>query len=152
MEQPQLKDQERKATFPDFVVIPVAGPEDDDWDYITDDEDVNVARHASGAVMNAGKLYVYYSTAFPRFEAELRQFEQQNSALARSFQARYELWLAVHSLLMYQEEQTVGSTPADEATLTESKRQERCRLATIAAMVASQEVKTGLATEDVEAA
>jgi hypothetical protein len=152
VEPPQPKDRERDATFPDFEVIPVAGPEEDDWDYVTDDEDVDVARHASGAVMNAGKLYVYYSTAFPRFQTELRRFEQQNPAVAQSFQTRYELWLAVHSLLMYQEEQTVSSPPADEATLTESKRQERCRLATIAAMVASQEVKTGVATEDVEAA
>jgi hypothetical protein len=151
VELPQSKDQERKATLPDFDVIPVAGPEEDDWDYITDDEDVDVARHASGAVMNAGKLYVYYSTAFPRFETEFRRFEQQKPALAQSFQARYELWLAVHSLLMYQEE-TVSSIPADEATLIESKRQERCRLATIAAMVASQEIKTGVATEDIEAA
>jgi hypothetical protein len=133
-------------------MIPVAGPEEDDWDYITDDEDQDVARHASGAVMNAGKLYVYYSTAFPRFETEFRRFEQQNPALAQSFQARYELWLAVHSLLMYQEEETVSSKAADEATLIESKRQERCRLATVAAMVASQEVKTGIATEDMEAA
>jgi hypothetical protein len=151
VEPPQPRDQERKATLPDFEMIPVAGPEDDDWDYITDDENVDVARHASGAVMNAGKLYVYYSTAFPRFETEFRRFEQQNPALAKSFQARYELWLAVHSLLMYQEEETVSSIAEDEATLIESKRQERCRLATIAAMVASQEVKTGLATEDVEA-
>jgi hypothetical protein len=152
VEAPQPKEQERKATLPDFQVIPVGGPDEDDWDYITDDQDVDIARHASGAVPNAGQLYVYYSTAFPRFAAELRRFEQQNPALARSFQTRYELGLAVHSLLMYQDEQTVSSPPADEAVLTELNRQERCRLATIAAMVASQEVKMGVATEDVEAA
>ena len=103
-------------------------------------------RHASGAVMNEGTLYVYYSTAFPRFAGERKRLEQQNPALAHSFQLRYELWLAVHALLMHQEREGSQDATAD------AERQERCRLAAIAAMVASQEVRSGAAVEDVDAA
>ena len=125
------------------------GPEDDDWEYICDNpDDTQVARHASNFVMNEGKLYVYYSEAFPRFATEARRFEQQNEALAASFRARYEMWLAVHSLLMYQETQTEDTPDLPEEAAEEMGRQERVRLAIIAAMVAAQEVKSGIADAD----
>jgi len=151
VEPPAPKEQERRSTLPDFEVIAVPGPEDDDWEYICDDaEDTQVARHASNFVMNEGKLYVYYSEAFPRFATEVRRFVQQNEALAASFRARYEMWLAVHSLLMYQETQTEDATDLPEDAVEEMGRQERARLAVIAAMVAAQEVRTGVAEIDDE--
>jgi hypothetical protein len=130
-----------------FKVIPVDGPQEEDWVYVCEStEEADVKRHASGAVMNEGTLYVYYSTAFPRFAAERKRLEQQNPALAHSFQMRYELWLAVHALLMHQEREGSQDLVAD------AERQERCRLASIAAMVASQEVKSGVVDEDADAA
>lgn len=99
--------------------------------------------------MNDGVLYVYYSEVFPRFATERHRLEQQNPALAQSFQKRYELWLAVHALLVYQEREGAES---EEESVKEIERQERCRLATIASMVASQEVKSGVLTEEVETA
>jgi hypothetical protein len=93
--------------------------------------------------MNAGKLHVYYSEAFPRFATEMRRFDQQGEALAKSFRSRYETWLAVHALLMHQDIEAHSVEGADEAAQREMHRQERCRHATIAAMVASQEVKSG---------
>ncbi|MFN0114709.1 MAG: hypothetical protein ACKVPY_08550 [Paracoccaceae bacterium] len=151
VEPPEPKQQQStNSTLPDFEVIAVSGPDDDQWDNICDDpDDVKVARHASNFVMNEGKLYVYYSEAFPRFATEVRRFEAQNEALASSFRARYEMWLAVHSLLMYQAQETEAA-PEDmpEAAAFEMGRQERARLAVIAAMVAAQEVKNGVA--DVE--
>jgi len=151
VEPPEPKEQERRSTLPDFEVIAVSGPEDEDWEYICDDpEDTQVARHASNFVMNEGKLYVYYSEAFPRFATEVRRFEQQNEALAASFRARYEMWLAVHSLLMYQETQTEDAADLPEDAAEEMGRQERARLAIIAAMVASQEVKNGISIADDE--
>lgn len=41
------------------------GPDDENWTYVTDQaDDRDVKRHASGAEMTEGTLYVYYSTAF----------------------------------------------------------------------------------------
>ncbi len=149
VEPPEPKEQERRSTLPDFEVIAVPGPEDDNWEHICDNpDDTQVARHASNFVENGGKLYIYYSEAFPRFAAEVRRFEQQNEALAKSFRTRYEMWLAVHSLLMYQETQTENATDLPEEAAEEMGRQERVRLAIIAAMVAAQEVKSGIADAD----
>jgi hypothetical protein len=145
VEPPEPKEGERRSNLPDFEVIPVEGPEDEDWEYICDDaEDTDVSRHASNFTMTQGKLYVYYSEAFPRFATELRRHEQQNEALAASFRTRYETWLAVHSLLMYQETQSAEAVELPEGVSDEMKRQERSRLAVIAAMVAAQEVKSGM--------
>ena len=150
VEPPPPKEAEHKAAFPDFRVIPVAGPDESDWEYVCDyTGEPDVTRHASGAVMNDGVLYVYYSEVFPRFATERHRLEQQNPALAQSFQKRYELWLAVHALLVYQEREGAES---EEESVKEIERQERCRLATIASMVASQEVKSGVLTEEVETA
>jgi hypothetical protein len=153
VEPPEPKEQERKGTFPDFEVIAVQGPEDDDWEYICENpDDADVGRHASNFVMNEGKLYIYYSEAFPRFATEHRRFEMQNEATANSFRTRYEMWLAVHSLLMYQEMERSDVEGVPEEALEEMARQERRRHAVVAAMIASQEVKSGSATEDDETA
>lgn len=148
---PEPKEQQRQGTLPDFEVIAVPGPEDDDWEYICDNsDDVNVARHASNFVMNEGKLYVYYSEAFPRFATEVRRLEQQNEALAASYRSRYEMWLAVHSLLMYQDSENEDAVELPEEASDEMGRQERARLAVIAAMVAAQEVKSGVGLDEEE--
>ncbi len=153
VEPPEPKERERSSTFPDFEVIAISGPEDDDWEYICENpDDTSVERHASNFVMNEGKLYVYYSEAFPRFATERRRFEMQNEAMAKSFRNRYEMWLAVHSLLMYQEMENDDPGDAPEDVMEEMTRQERCRHAIIAAMVAAQEVKSGSAAEEDEAA
>ncbi len=146
---PEPKERSHSSTFPDFEVIAVSGPDDDDWEYVCENpDDVDVTRHASNFVMNEGKLYVYYSEAFPRFLTEVRRFEQQNDALASSFRSRYEMWLAVHSLLMYQEIESETGLELPEVAAEEMRRQERSRLAVIAAMVASQEVKSGISDVD----
>jgi hypothetical protein len=150
VETPVRKDDDRKTAFPQFKVIPVDGPDEENWMYVTDDTDDNdVARHASGAEMSEGVLYVYYSTIFPRFASERRRLEQQNPVLAASFVKRYELWLAVHALLVNDDEEK-GIVSDDELAEKEFARQERSRLASIAAMVAAQEVKSGVNTEDAE--
>ena len=149
VEPPKPKEDSRQTPFPKFRMIPVDGPEGENWEYVRGEEDSDdVRRHASGAEMSEGTLLVYYSTAFPRFTAEKRKFEQQNPSLTDSFTHRYELWLAVHALLMYEDEKEADVT--DQKAADEAARQERCRLASIAAMMASQEVKTGVNTEDVE--
>jgi hypothetical protein len=147
---PTPKEIKSKGSFPDFEVVPVSGPEEEDWEFICENsDDTNVAQHASNFIMNEGKLYVYYSEVFPRFSTEFRRFEMQNKATANSFRTRYEMWLAVHSLLMHQESQIEDI--AEEA-INELNRQERCRHAVIAAMFASQEVKSGVSADDEDAA
>ena len=125
VEPPEPKNQERKSSFPDFEVIAVSGPDDDLWENICEDSnDTNIGRHASNFVMNEGKLYVYYSEAFPRFATERRRFEMQNEAMATSFRARYEMWLAVHSLLMHQEMEESYLDDVPEDVVEEMTRQE----------------------------
>jgi hypothetical protein len=151
VETPKPKDEGRKTAFPQFKVIPVDGPDEENWTYVTDEADDNdIKRHASGTEMSDGVLYVYYSTRFPRFVVERTRLEQQTPALAASFTKRYELWLAVHALLVHDENENGSEETGDEMMEKEHSRQERCRLATIAAMVAAQEVKTGINTEDAE--
>ena len=149
VEPPEAKEPDRRSTFPDFQVIPVPSPADDKWEYICDDpDDIDVGRHASNSLMNDGKLYVYYSEAFPRFATEVRRHEQQSEALAASFRSRYEMWLAVHSLLMYQEQESQNALNLSEEATKDMGRQERARLAVIAVMVAAQEVKSGISDAD----
>lgn len=151
VETPKPKDDERKTSFPLVKMIPVDGPDDEGWEYITEDaEDRDIRRNASGKEMSSGVLHVYYSTVFPRFVTERGRLEQQSPALAGSFVKRYELWLAVHALLVHDDEEKGEDEVAEEGVTKELSRAERCRLATIAAMVAAQEVKTGVNTEDAE--
>lgn len=147
---PAPQAQDRAAPVPDFEVIPVDGPTDANWQYITEANDTDSAKYASSAEMTGGKLLIYYSTHFPRFATEMKRFEQKNPALGKSFQARYQIWLAVHSLLLQQDKEKWEGL--DEETLAELERQERCRLAAMAGMVAAQEVTTGVLTEEAEAA
>lgn len=154
VEPPKPKEGENQTAFPQFELIPVDGPDDENWMYVAGEADErDVKRHASGAQMTEGTLYVYYSTAFPRFANEKRRLETVNPALAHSFQRRYELWLAVHALLKHEDE-TNGQDEVDDdnEVAQELKRQERCRLGVVAAMMAAQEVKSGVALEDDEAA
>ena len=139
VETPKPKDDDHKTAFPQIKVIPVDGPDEENWTYVTDDtEDRDLTRHASGAEMSDGVLYVYYSTLFPRFASERKRLEQQNPLLATSLVKRYELWLAVHALLVHDDEENAKDASGDEMAEKEYSRQERCRLASIAAMVAAR--------------
>ena len=150
---PEQKEPERQGTLPDFEVIPVAGPDDGNWEHVSPNpDDVDVTKHASNFVANEGKLYVYYSEAFPRFATEVRRFERQDELAAASFRTRYEIWVAVHSLLMNEdaERAEILELPDDQADAL--RRQERARLGVVAVMMASQEVTSGVASEADESA
>ncbi len=51
---------------------------------------------------------------------------------------------------MHDDQENSTDKISDEEAAKELSRQERCRLASIAAMVAAQEVKSGVNTEDAE--
>jgi hypothetical protein len=151
VEKPKPKDDDRQTAFPQIKITAVEGPDDPNWDLVTNEADeAGVTKHASGTEMNNGTLYIYYSKAFPRFASELRQIENQSPALVKSFVKRYELWLAVHALLVHDDERQASDDVTEESIAKDLARQERCRLASISAMVAAQEVKSGVNTEDAE--
>jgi hypothetical protein len=140
---PKHQDKKRTTTFPEFEIIKVDGPDDERWSNISEDS-VDIRRHASRATLNEGTLYIYYSAAFPKFEEETKRWGVQDVQKAASFERRYEVWLAVHALLMQEEEsESAADQEANDDLAEQFQRQERCRVAVLAAMVASQEVKAG---------
>jgi hypothetical protein len=69
--------------------------------------------------------------------------------LAGSFEQRYKTWLAVHSLLYYQDQrdaeagktgEPAGQSSTDLEAIEAREREERCRIATMVALVAAREV------------
>jgi hypothetical protein len=143
---PAEKPADRRITLPPFKVQPVEGPDAQLWADLDWPDDVNSI--ASSALMEEGKLVIYYSKVFQKYADQLAAFEKRDIVLATSFTKRYEIWLVVHSFLLYRDQQeaessTIGIPSAVDSDLAELReRQERCRLANIASMVAAREVQT----------
>jgi len=150
VEKPPVKMNKDKATVPNFNVISVAGPDDENWARFP--EGIKADKIASAAVMDEGTLDIYYSAAFPRFHAEMEHLAAKDTALAATFKSRYEIWLAVHSLLHYQDSE-LESCPAGLEKLTEEEKdvleqEERVRIATVAALMAKRETTLGAVSDD----
>ena len=102
--------------------------------------------------MEDSQLVIYYSTFFPKFAQAREALERRDTSLALSFTRRYEIWLAVHSMLMHQDQQAAEAATAttltrpvaaeDDGSASAREQQERCRMATIAALVAAREVES----------
>lgn len=144
---PPSKPADSKLTLPPFNTIPI-DPSDPKWASLGWADDPKVT--ASMAEMGEGVLTIYYSTVFPKFENQRRAFEAKDADLARSFVKRYEIWLAVHSLLLYQD-QTVRENHSEGPTENSQEdpevwqnheRQERCRIGILSTLFASREVLT----------
>jgi hypothetical protein len=141
---PPEKPKPRRLALPPFEVRPVNGPEDTRWTALAWPE--NAAQVASSAQMEEGILVIYYSTVFPKYANQRATFEQRDAALAVSFTSRYEIWLAVHSLLHYQDQQAASEQLKQLAedspeAVEEQERLERHRIATLASMFAAREVQ-----------
>jgi hypothetical protein len=148
---PEVKPAGRQVSLPEFELQPVNGPDDPLWTQLGWPDNINVI--ASEAEMESGKLMIRYSTAFPKYAGQREYFENRDPALAGSFTKRYEIWLAVHSLLHYQDEQQAiagaaetGQTSTqmkeDETELAErAEQQERVRIAVMSALFAAREVQ-----------
>ena len=101
---------------------------------------------ASSSEMENGTLVVWYSTVYPSYATEFGRLEQRDPALAKSFKTRYEIWLAVHSLLLQQDEADAAAGPAGgEPEPPEGaerfERMERRRISRMSAMIAVREVR-----------
>ncbi|GIW91511.1 MAG: hypothetical protein KatS3mg109_1943 [Pirellulaceae bacterium] len=152
-ESPPSQTGRQQLSLPPFDIRPVS-PGDNQWTDLGWPDEVTAV--ASSAEMENGTLVVYYSTAYPKY-AEIRaRYEGRNPVLAQSFTTRYEIWLATHSLLYYHdEEQRRIENPAiaeEDVEAAESReQQERCRMATLAALFAAREVELGaIPDSDVE--
>lgn len=149
---PPARPATRQITLPPFETRPVNGLDDNQWTMLDWPEDITAV--ASSAVTENGKLVIHYSTVFPKYASQRAAFERRDTALAVSFTKRYEIWLAVHSLLLYQEQQdreaaTTQRQPSETDPETEEarEREERCRVATLSALFAAREVQLPAATE-----
>lgn len=154
---PPARESQKKMTLPPFRVTPVDGIDSELWTNLSWPDNPNTV--ASSAVMNEGVLEVYYSTVFPLYRSRLARLEARDPSLGRSFTRRYEIWLAVHSLLLYQDQQEEKAAGAsgpeidgnsDEAEREALEQKERCRIATISAIFAHREVQLSPAPVEVE--
>jgi hypothetical protein len=153
VEPPPARSADRQITLPPFQHIRVEGPDDPKWAELEWPANIRVV--ASSALMESGVLVIYYSTVFPKYESQRALFERRDPALANSFISRYEIWLAVHSLLVHHDQhevegQSISHHSAEEEIEAEEKRemQERCRMATIATLVAAREVQASQGQND----
>jgi hypothetical protein len=142
---PPEKPAARRVTLPQFELRAVA-PDDQRWTDLAWPEDVNLI--ASSAQTEDGILVIYYSTAYPPYAARRASFERRDPATAASFDARYGIWLVVHSLMVQRDQQPSALEHRPQAEGLEElaedyERQERCRVAMMAAMVAAHEVHPG---------
>jgi len=145
---PASKKAQQRIVMPPFDVRPVEGPDDDMWDTLGWPDDVKIV--ASSAVHEDDKLVVYYSKVYPRFAEYFGHLKAKDVAMAASFEKRYTIWLAVHSLILDREDHEGIVRQASDTNRSEDdeyeievtrERQERCRVATLAAMMAVQETK-----------
>ncbi len=140
---PDAKPASRKVSVPKIDPRPVS-PGDELWDTL--DWPQNPALVASASEIEDGVLVVYYSTVFPNYANQFAAFEKIDPALATSFRVRYTIWLAVHSLLLQQDQDAAQApgpvTPEQDIEPEELReRQERVRMAAVSAMFALREVK-----------
>jgi hypothetical protein len=145
VEVPEAKPADQKVTIPPFRPEPI-DPDTPAWTDLGWPE--NVALIASEAEMESGTLVVRYSTAFPKFANQRAAFENKDVALAQSFTKRYEIWLIVHSLLHYQDQQKAAEQQdgtvrkeEDDEVAEERERQERIRIAMMSSLFAAREVQ-----------
>lgn len=150
VEKPQVRETDQRVTVPLFEVNPVEGPDDPLWTQLGWGD--NISEIASSADMQGGILNIYYSKVFPKFADQLAAFEKRDTSIAESFTARYGIWLAVHSLIFYQDQQE-WSSQHSETELEQMmvwEQEERRRIASLSALFAAREVQMSNAILDSE--
>lgn len=139
---PATQARRQTSNVPNFEVIPVDDQQDSNWSLFP--EEIAATDIASFAQMDSGTLMIYYSRIFPKFATELRALEVKDQTLAKTFQKRYEIWLAVHSLIYYQDQQDrEDSFNFDDEIIVKLEHKERSRIAVVAALMAKKEINDG---------
>ena len=143
VEQPPAREDKKQIALPPFDIRPV-DPDNPMWETLEWPDDVSAV--ASSAEMEEGGVHVvYYSTVFPKFKTQYDAFERSDPVQAASFQKRYGIWVTVHSLL-YQHQQDAKESAGDRSEAiaemeARGEREERVRMATLAAVFADREVR-----------
>jgi hypothetical protein len=138
---PPARPAPQRTMLPPFRIQPVRGPTDDHWIDLAWPDDVSEV--ASSAEIEEGMLVIYYSTVFPKYARHRQTLEQRDISKANSYTKRYEIWLAVHSLMLQERqrknaEETQSSSQDEDET---REREERVRVATLSALFAAREVQ-----------
>jgi hypothetical protein len=139
---PPAKTDKKPVTLPPFDFRGI-DPDHPMWDALDWPEDISAV--ASAAVTEEGLHVVYYSTVFPKFKAQYDALERRDPAKAKSFEARYRIWITVHSLLQHYQQQKAATAEQqhDNSELdSRHEREERVRVATLAAMFAAKEIES----------
>lgn len=145
VQMPPTKEAERRITLPPFQTEPVEY-NSEKWTQLGWVDDVHAV--ASSAEMDDKILYIYYSVDFPKYLEQRTRFENRDPAKAELFTKRYEIWLAVHSLLFYYDQKKSSDEKhpqQGDATFEDWERQERIRIATLATLFAAAETKSASA-------
>lgn len=140
---PPAQPAKKAVSVPQINPIPI-DPSHPQWAILDWPMDDN-AYAASASEMENGTLVMWYSTVYPSYAKEIAALEQRDPALAKSFNTRYAIWLAVHSLLLQQEEADTAAGGGEHALpddiAEQHERHERCRIARMSAMIAVREVR-----------
>lgn len=151
VKKPEITPPQNRISFPLYEIYSVE-PSDEKW--LTLEWPKDFEKIASSAIFTNNKLIIYYSEVFPKFAQQLQKFEKRDIALTKSFRNRYEIWLIVHSLLIYQEQQNPTDSEEKYGDSEEQKelyeRKERCRLATIASIIAARQAQEVVLKNDSE--
>jgi hypothetical protein len=140
---PPAKPSSRAASMPRFRVEAVS-PDDGTWASLNWPEPGKIAAETT---RDDEGIIVYYNSSFPKFEAQRSKFESRSPALAASYVKRYEIWTVVHALLL-DRDQRDDNVAIDDELDEIRERQERCRFAVVASMVAAHDVQNQGRTED----
>jgi hypothetical protein len=127
--------------FEIFPIDPVTEPErwaqlwPDLSDAATPEEQTTVAYKQTPA---GGGIYVFYSTIFSPFRAQLERLKVASPTMAGLFETTYQIWIGYHAILQQMErtktEQLIGEEKADDALEAERVR--------VAVMQVKQSLKT----------
>ena len=141
---PPTKTGKGSINVPNIKIIPV---DEDNWESVGWAQwDRNAIAFESRA--SNGRLDIFYSTLFPRYTQELSAVEQKHPKLVSQFKHRYELWIAIHSVLMHNGKEPRPSAQTDSTPkeidideLADREQNERRRFAIIASVIAAKEAK-----------
>jgi len=139
---PQAPPAPQRATLPPFRLQAVRGPTDNHWIDLAWPDDITQV--ASSAEMEDGVLVIYYSTVFPKYAGPRQLLEQRDVAKADSYTKRYEIWLAVHSLMLRDKQllsESDQSVAQEDEAAEQREREERVRVATLSALFAAREIQ-----------
>jgi len=141
---PQARPAPQRATLPPFRLQAVHGPSNTHWIDLAWPDDASEV--ASSAEIEDGILTIYYSTVFPKYARHRQALEQRDISKAESYTKRYEIWLAVHSLMLREQEiraelEQTSAFAADDEVADAREREERVRVATLSALFAARELQ-----------